>query len=88
MIFHNSSIIILIKKKVKINQIFNLASGKETSVNNIAKIIGNKVGNIPKRPCQIDGSLGSIKRIKKQLKWESKISINKRVRMMLNIIKN
>ena len=88
MIFHNSLIIILIAKKVKINQIFNLASGKETLVNNIAKIIGDKVGNIPKRHCQLDGSLGSIKRIKKQLKWESKISINKRVRMMLNIINN
>ena len=80
--------IILIAKKAKINQIFNLASGKETSVNNIAKIIGGEVVNIPKRPGEPDRSLGSIKRIQKQLKWKPKISINKGVRMMLNIIEN
>jgi UDP-glucose 4-epimerase len=80
--------IVLIAKKAKINQIFNLASGKETSVNNIAKIIGGGVVNIPKRPGEPDRSLGSIKKIKKQLKWKPKISINKGVRMMLNIIEN
>lgn len=78
----------LIAKKAKINQIFNLASGKETSVNNIAKIIGGEVVNIPKRPGEPDRSLGDIKKIKKQLKWIPKISINKGVRMMLNIIEN
>jgi UDP-glucose 4-epimerase len=80
--------IILIAKKAKINQIFNLASGKETSVNNIAKIIGGKVVNIPKRPGEPDRSLGSITKIKKELKWKPKISINKGVRMMLDIIEN
>jgi UDP-glucose 4-epimerase len=80
--------IVLIAKKAKINQIFNLASGKETSVNNIAKIIGGEVVNIPKRPGEPDRSLGSIKKIKKQLKWKPKISINKGVRMMINIIEN
>ena len=77
-----------IAKKDKINQIFNLASGKETSVKNIAKIIGGEVVNIPKRPGEPDRSLGDIKKIKKQLKWIPKISINKGVRMMLNIIEN
>lgn len=80
--------IILIAKKAKINQIFNLASGKETSINNIAKIIGGKVVNIPKRPGEPDRSLGSIVKIKKELKWKPKISINKGVRMMLDIIEN
>ena len=80
--------IILIAKKAKINQIFNLASGKETSVNNIAKIIGGKVVNIPKRPGEPDRSLGSITKIKKELKWKPKISIIKGVRMMLDIIEN
>jgi UDP-glucose 4-epimerase len=80
--------IILIAKKARINQIFNLASGKETSVNYIAKIIGGKVVNIPKRPGEPDRSLGSITKIKKELKWMPKISINKGVRMMLDIIEN
>ena len=80
--------IVLIAKKAKINQVFNIASGKETSVNNVAKIIGGEVVNIPKRPGEPARSLGSIKKIKKQLKWKPKISINKGVRMMLNIIEN
>ena len=80
--------IILIAKKAKSNQIFNLASGKETSVNKIAKIIGGEIVNIPKRPGEPNRSLGSIKRIKKQLKWKPKILINKGVRMMLDIINN
>jgi UDP-glucose 4-epimerase len=80
--------IVLIAKKAKINQVFNIASGKETSVNNVAKIIGGEVVNIPKRPGEPARSLGSIKKIKKQLKWKPKISINKGVRMMLNIIED
>jgi UDP-glucose 4-epimerase len=80
--------IILIAKKAKRNQIFNIASGKETSVNKIAKIIGGKIINIPKRPGEPNRSLGNIERLKKQLKWKPKISINKGVKMMLNIIEN
>jgi UDP-glucose 4-epimerase len=80
--------IILIAKKGKRNQIFNIASGKETSVNRIAKIIGGEIINIPKRPGEPNRSLGNIKRLQKQLKWKPKISINKGVKMMLNIIEN
>lgn len=80
--------IILIAKKGKRNQIFNIASGKETSVNKIAKIIGGEIINIPKRPGEPNRSLGNIKRLEKQLKWKPKISINKGVKMMLNIIEN
>lgn len=80
--------IILIAKKAKRNQIFNIGSGKETSVNKIAKIIGGEIINIPKRPGEPNRSLGNIERLKKQLKWKPKISINKGVKMMLNIIEN
>jgi UDP-glucose 4-epimerase len=80
--------IILVAKKAKTNQIFNLASGNETSVNKIAKIMEGEIVNIPKRPGEPDRSLGGIKKIKKQLKWKPKISINKGVRMMLSIIEN
>lgn len=80
--------IILIAKKAKTNQVFNIASGKETSVNKIAKIIGGEIINIPKRPGEPDRSLGSIKKLQKQLKWSPNISIDKGVRMMLDIIEN
>lgn len=80
--------IILTAKKAKANQIFNLASGKETSINYIAKIIGGKIVNICKRPGEPDRSLANIKKIKKQLHWKPKISINKGLKMMIDIIDN
>jgi UDP-glucose 4-epimerase len=80
--------IILTAKKAKANQIFNLAGGKETSINYITKIIGGKIVNIRKRPGEPDRSLANIKKIKKQLNWKPKISINKGLKMMLDIIDN
>jgi UDP-glucose 4-epimerase len=78
--------IILTAKKGKNNQIYNLASGKETSINTIVKIIGGKFIKIPKRPGEPDRSLGCIKKITKQINWKPKISIEKGLKMMINII--
>ena len=50
------------KKKSLKGEIFNLGSGKETSVNYIAKIIGGKKVFIPKRPSEPDRSLADIKK--------------------------
>lgn len=78
--------IILAAKKGKKNSIYNLAGGKETSVNTIAKIIGGSKINIPKRPGEPERSLGDINKIKKDLNWKPTISINNGVKMMLNTI--
>ena len=58
---------IKIAESDKNNEIYNLASGKETSVNFIAKIIGGKTIKIPKRPGEPDRSLADISKIKKIL---------------------
>ncbi len=57
------------------NKIYNLGSGKETSINKIANIIGGKKIFIPKRPGDPNRSCANISRIKKDIKWKPRISI-------------
>ena len=74
------------KSKIK-NQIYNIGGGKEISVNKIARLIGGKKINIPKRPGEPDRSLANISKIKKDLKWRPKISIEVGVKRLLVNIK-
>lgn len=80
--------VIKIADSKKNNEIYNLASGKETSVNYIAKIIGGETIKIPKRPGEPDRSLADISKIKREINWEPKIKIEDGVKMMLKIIDN
>ena len=57
------------------NKIYNLGSGKETSINKIADIIGGKKVFIPKRPGDPNRSCANISKIKKDIKWKPRISI-------------
>ena len=69
----------------KIGKIYNIGGGKEIKVNKIAKLIGGKTVNIPKRPGEPNRSLADISKIKKDLKWRPKISIEKGTQ---NLLKN
>ena len=73
----------LSKKKGKI---YNLASGKETKVLDIANIIGGKKIFIPKRPGEPDRSIANIARIKKELSWEPKTNIHQGVKKLIENI--
>ena len=64
----------LAKSNLK-NKIYNLGSGKETSINRIAGIIGGKKIFISKRPGDPDRSCANISKIKKDIKWKPKIPI-------------
>ena len=55
-----------IKSRI-VNEIFNLGSGKKTSINDIAKIFGGKKKFIPKRPGEPKNSLADISKIKKKI---------------------
>ncbi len=57
------------------NKIYNLGSGKRTSINSIAKIFGSKKKFIPYRPGEPRNSQANISKIKKELNWKPKISI-------------
>jgi len=81
-----NAIVLASKKKNLRGQIFNLGSGIETSVNKIAKIIGGKKTYVPKRPGEPDRSQADIRKIKKELNWKPKISINSGVNELLRNI--
>ncbi len=78
----------LIKAAVskKTGEIYNIGSGKEVKVNTIAKLIGGKKINIPKRPGEPNRSLADIKKIKKDLRWSPKISIKEGISNLLKQI--
>lgn len=68
------------------SKIYNVAGGKEVTVNKIAKLVGGKKINIPKRPGEPDRSLGDISKIKKELNWKPKIKIETGVKDLLSNI--
>lgn len=70
----------------KSGEIYNVAGGKEIKVNTIAKLIGGKKINIPKRPGEPDRTLANISKIKKDLNWKPKISIEEGVSDLLKNI--
>ena len=78
--------IILAAQKAKNCEIYNLAGGKEVSVNYIADIISDEKVYIPKRPGEPDRSLADISKIKSELNWEPKISIDVGIKMLMQNI--
>ena len=80
------AIILALNKKNISGHIYNVGGGKEVKINTIAKLIGGKIINIPKRPGEPDRSLADITKIKKSLKWKPKIDIKEGVEMLLKQI--
>ena len=70
----------------KNGDVYNVASGEETSINSIAEIIGGKKVKIPKRPGEPDRSLADISKIKAHFNWKPKITINDGIKMLLKNI--
>ena len=67
-----------------VNKIYNLGSGKEVSINKIASLFGGKKTFIPKRPREPKRSLANISKIKKDINWKPKISIQEGIKLLLN----
>ena len=68
------------------HDIFNVGTGKPTTVNYIAKKLGGKKIFIPKRPGEPDKSQADIKKINRRLKWKPKISLDKGIKLLLQNI--
>ena len=66
------------------NKIYNLGSGEETSINQIARIIGGKKIFIPKTLNEPNRSCANISKIKKDINWNPKISINEGVKKLFS----
>ncbi len=76
-----SAFVKIIKSNFK-NKIYNLGSGKETSINKIANIIGGKKIFIPNRPGEPNRSCANISKIKNDINWQPKISIKNGIRKL------
>lgn len=69
------------------NQIYNVGSGKDVSINLIAKLLDAKQFEyIPKRPGEPERTFADLKKIKKELKWKPKINIEKGLKYILKDI--
>ena len=68
----------MLKKKKTHNKIYNLGSGKPTSIREICELISenkNDVIYLPKRNDDIDKSVANIKKISRDINWRPKVSI-------------
>ena len=71
----------------KKGEIYNVGSGREIKVNEIAKLIGGKKIHIPKRYVEAGRSLADITKVKKDINWQPKITIEEGVKELLNFDK-
>ena len=78
-----NALIKIVKSNLK-NKVYNLGSGKETSINKIASIIGGRKIFIPKRKGETKRSCANISKIRKDIKWKPKISISKGIKRLFN----
>ena len=70
----------------KNGEIFNIGSGKQTTVNFIANSISENHIYIPKRPGEPDRSQANIKKAIKLLKWKPIMNINEGIKILLKNI--
>ena len=75
-------------EKGKSGEVYNVGNGKETSVNLIADILGGNKVSVPKRPGETERSIANISKIRKDLNWQPKITIDEGVKMLIKDINN
>jgi len=68
------------------HEIFNVGTSKPTSVNRIAELLRGETTFIPKRPGEPDITQADITKIRRQLNWEPRVTIEEGVRQMLSHI--
>ena len=85
-VFDVVDVMIKAAQRGKKGEVYNVGRGKETSINSIANFIGGKKIYLPKRPGEPNKSLADITKIKKQLNWKPKISIEEGIKMLLTDI--
>ena len=85
-IFDLVDVMVKVAQNGKNEEVYNVASGQETSINSVADIIGGNKVKIPKRPGEPDRSLADISKIKAHFNWQPKITINEGIKMLLKNI--
>jgi len=67
-------------------QIYNVGSGTNVSVNRLVELLGGEKVYIPKRPGEPDCTFADIHKIKKELGWNPKVSIEQGIEEILKQI--
>jgi len=73
-------------KSDRTGQIYNVGSGNTISVNRLVELLGGEKVHIPKRPGEPDCTFAEISKIRSELGWEPKVSIEKGVAEILKNI--
>lgn len=73
-------------KSNKTEQIYNIGSGNTISINKLVQLLGGEKTYIPKRPGEPDCTYADISKIKLELNWAPKISIEEGVKLVLDNI--
>ena len=73
-------------KSDRVQEIYNVGSGATVSVNRIVDLLGGEKIHIPKRPGEPDCTYADITKIKKDLNWQPKVSIEIGVKELLKHI--
>ncbi|MCK4881694.1 MAG: SDR family oxidoreductase [Candidatus Omnitrophica bacterium] len=68
------------------NEVFNVGTGSPQSVNKLVDLLEGEKVHIPKRPGEPDCTWADITKIKSQLGWEAKVSIEEGVEKILEQI--
>jgi UDP-glucose 4-epimerase len=69
-------------------RIYNVGSGRATSVNEIVRLLGNDAGvvHVPKRPGEPDCTLADVTRIRDELGWQAQVPVEEGVAELLEQI--
>jgi UDP-glucose 4-epimerase len=79
--------LIAVAESDKVGEIYNVGSGQPVSVNELVRQLGSPpTVRIPKRPGEPDCTWADIAKIRRELRWEPKVSFADGVRVMLDNI--
>ena len=78
--------LLVVAESNKTEQIYNIGSGNTVSINRLVELLGGKKTHIPKRPGEPDCTFADISKIKSELNWTPKISIEEGVNLVLENI--
>jgi len=73
-------------KNKSFNEILNVGSGKNYSINLVADLLGGEKVYIPKRPGEPDKTFADIKKIKKVLNWKPSYSLEEGIKILIDNI--
>ena len=75
--------LVVAAKSNKTETVYNIGSSKSVSINKLVDLLGGEKIHIPKRPGEPDCTFANIQKIKDELNWEPKISIEDGVKLVV-----